>query len=432
MRPIEPLKIPDNPTQNFQTPAFSIELNCQGSEGYTKVSFPIKYGLFSKLETRDYIFEFNLNHEIRHAKSKKKAWFDPSEWLKRSMGNDWIYYSTGGYSGVFEALGEYYLPNLMYPTNSLLGGKPFEENEIHHIVANWHEIVSSLPDAGLPDIFSEWLQDIRQKTPEALEKKAQTLFDIIGSRVMVMPPDARHVDYNFIPLTIADGCLYKCTFCKVKNKKPFSIRSEANIDRQIIELRNLYGKDVVNYNALFLGEHDALNAPAGLIIETALKAYEIFGFHSSFMKGSFLFMFGSVDSFLNADPFLFKGLEKLSFQTCINIGLESFDKTTLDLLGKPITPEKVRAAFEKAQQINDTLPNVEITCNFVMDESLPSSHYEALMALIRQSTLRTRPKGCIYLSFLKFGNPSREILYDFYKLKALSRFPTFLYLIQRL
>jgi len=109
--------------QTFKTEDLSIELNCQGDTEYTKVSYPVKYGLFS----------------IRHAKSKKKSWIHPSEWLKRTMGNDWIYYSTGGYSGVYEALGEYYLPNLMYPTNSLLGGKPFNENEIDQIVKNWHQ-----------------------------------------------------------------------------------------------------------------------------------------------------------------------------------------------------------------------------------------------------------------------------------------------------
>ncbi len=432
MRPIEPLKIQINPPQSFRTQAFSIEVNCRGSREYTKISFPVKYGIFSRLETHDYIFEFNLNHEIRHARSKKKTWHHPSEWLKRTMGNDWVYYSTGGYSGVFEAIGEYYLPNLMYPTNSLLGGKPFEEAEIHDIVTNWPDILSGLQNNALPEEGSEQLWNIRQKTPRILQQKAQTLFDIIGSRVTVMPPDARHVDYNIIPLTIADGCLYKCNFCKVKNKKPFSIRSTADLDHQMMALKELYGKDIVNYNALFLGEHDALNAPAGLIIETARNAFDVFGFHSSVMKDSFLFMFASVDSFLNADPFLFEGLKKLPFQTFINIGLESCDKTTLDLLGKPITPHKVKTAFEKAQKINNTIADIEITCNFVMDESLPAGHYESLLSLIRESSQRTKPKGCIYLSPLKFGNPSREILYDFYKLKALSRFPTFLYLIQRL
>jgi len=431
------LNIENYKTQTFQNQIFknkdlSIELNCQGNNEYTKVSFPVKYGLFSRLETRDYVFEFNLNNEIRHAKSKKNTWLHPSEWLKRTMGNDWVYYSTGGYSGVYEAPGEYYLPNLMYPTNSLLGGKPFKENEIDHIVHNWHQIISQLPDTGMPDRFSQWIYAIKQQTPEGLQEKAQKLFDISGSRVTVMPPDARHVDYNIIPLNISDGCLYKCQFCKVKNKKKFSIRSNQDIHNQINQLKQLYNRDIINFNALFLGEHDALNAPCELILKTVQYACDAFHFQASVMKENYLFMFGSVDSFFNADKILFETLSRLPFQTFINIGLESYDQTTLDLLGKPLTKKKVGHAFEKIQSINDTIPNIEISCNFVMDESLPDSHYAALMTLIRESVNKTKPKGCIYLSPLKFGSPSREVLYDFYKLKSLSRFPTFLYMIQRL
>ena len=429
---MKPLSIKKLLPRVHRTPEFAMELDCHGNDRYTKVSYPVKYGLFSRLETRDHILEFNLNHEIRHARSKKNTWLHPSEWLKRTTGNDWVYYSSGGYSGVYEALGEYYLPNLTYPTNSLLGGKPFEEEGIREIVTHWPDILMGLPDTDLPDEFSEWLRSLRENTPELLAEKAQALFDIIGSRVTVMPPDARHTDYNFIPLTIADGCLYKCAFCKIKNKKPFSVRSRADIDRQIIALKHLYGKDIINYNALFLGEHDALNAPADIILETLEKAHGEFAFASSFMKDAFLFIFGSADSFLNTDTLLFEGLKTLPFQTFINLGLESCDKTTLNRIGKPITPEKVRAAFEKAQQINQTLPNVEISCNFIMDEDLPPTHAESLLSLLRQSSQRTSPKGSIYLSPLKFASPSREVLYDFYKLKSLSRFPTFLYLIQRL
>ena len=436
MEILKPLQKNGYNTQTFQSSnlskELSIELNRCGANEYTKVSFPVKYGLFSKIETGDYIFEFNLNHEIRHAKSKKKAWLHPSEWLKRTMGDEWVYYSTGGYSGVFEALGEYYLPNLTYPTNSLLGGKPFEESGIDDIVKNWHQIISQLPDTGMPDEFSRWIQSIRQQSPEGLQKKAQQLFDISGSRVTVMPPDARHVDYNIIPLNISDGCLYKCRFCKVKNKKEFSIRSKRDIDNQITRLKRLYSKDIVNFNALFLGEHDALNAPFELILKTVQDAYDAFEFQSSYMTKTFLFMFGSVDSFLTADELLFETLNLLPYKTFINLGLESYDQATLDLLGKPLTQKQVGQAFEKIQAINDTFPNIEITCNFVMDESLPDSHYEALMTLIRESVNRPKPKGCIYLSPLKFGSPSRQVLYDFYKLKALSRFPTFLYMIQRL
>ncbi|MCK4767347.1 MAG: radical SAM domain-containing protein, partial [Desulfobacula sp.] len=129
---------------------------------------------------------------------------------------------------------------------------------------------------------------------------------------------------------------------------------------------------------------------------------------------------------------LFETLNRMPFQTFINIGLESYDQATLDLLGKPLTVKKVGEAFEKIQIINDTFPHIEISCNFVMDDTLSDSHYEAAMTLIRESVNRTNPKGCVYLSPLKFGSPSRQVLYDFYKLKSLSRFPTFLYIIQRL
>lgn len=416
----------------YKTRDLSIELNCLGNTAYEKLSYPVKYGLFSRLETPDYIFEFNLNHEIQHAKYRKKGWIHPSEWLKRTIGNDWVYYSTGGYSGVYEALGEYYLPNLMYPTNSLLGGKPFKEPQIDTIVHTWHQIVSRLPDTGISQPVSKWINAIKAQTPERLQKKAQTLFDISGSRVTVMPPDARHVDYHIIPLNISDGCLYKCGFCKIKNKKKFFVRSELNIHNQISQLKKLIDKDMINFNALFLGEHDALNAPGSLILKTVQWAMEGFDFQTSIMKGKYLFLFGSVDSLLNKELSFFDDLNHLPFLTFINIGLESYDQATLDSIGKPLSTKKVGRAFKKIQAINNAFPNIEVTCNFIMDESLSDSHYTALTTLVRESVKKTKPKGSIYLSPLKFNRPSRQTLYDFYKLKSLSRFPMFLYIIQRL
>jgi len=169
METIEPVKTKYKATRHNQIPGISIELNTPGTNEYTKLSYPVKYGLFSRIDTQNFIFEFNLNHEIRHAKSKIKQWIHPSEWLKRTMGNDWVYYSTGGYAGVYEALGEYYLPNLMYPTNSLLGGKPFKEDAIHGIVNNWDEMISHLPDSGLPDRILRWIKAIKQQTPQSLQ-----------------------------------------------------------------------------------------------------------------------------------------------------------------------------------------------------------------------------------------------------------------------
>jgi hypothetical protein len=421
------------PAHTYKDENVSIQLNHRGNHEYTKMSFPVKYGLFSRIETKEMVFEFNLNHEIRHAKSKTADWIHPSEWMKRTMGNDWIYYSTGGYAGVYESIGEYYLPNLMYRTNSLLGGKPFETEAVARISNSWDKILSKfLPPSPSSVQIAQWLEKISRITPQGLGQKAASLFNISGARTTVLPPDARHSDYDIIPITIQDGCLYKCKFCKIKNKKAFMTRSKQNIDDQITALKSLYAKDLINYNSIFLGEHDALNAPGELILHAAKRAYDKFQFANSYMKKPMLYFFGSVDALLGACDSLFENLNKLPFNTCINIGLESADDTTLSRIGKPITAANVRKAFDRMQTINKQFARIEMSCNFVMDRDLPASHNRAMLDLVRKKMPRTTPKGSVYLSPLQFGNPSREVLFDFYHLKTQSRLPMFLYIIQRL
>ncbi|MBF0231638.1 MAG: radical SAM domain-containing protein [Desulfamplus sp.] len=451
-------------------------LNKRGASEYTKISFPLKYGIYSEIETKDAILQFNLNHEIVRAKGKSRQWLQPSEWLKRSMGNDWIYYSTGGYTGVFEATGEYYLPNLPYPTNSLLGGKPLNEPAVEHLLSSWQEIIdksleslnspnnqklsdtlkASSDTLGLSDVrngvrpglmeidsenfcskedyckFSSFLEHALANTPQTLQQKADALIEASGGRITVMPPDARHVDYDIIPVSISDGCLYKCRFCRVKSDKPFAVKTSEKIEEQLVKLKEIYGKDIVNYNAIFLGDHDALNAGKDSILSAAQTAYRCFCFSNSYIQGSSLFMFGSVDSLMNADPSLFESLNSLPYQTYINIGLESADQETLNMIGKPLTASQVEDAFMEIQRINARFSNIEVTANFIMDENLPAGHYPSFLRLVRESIERPKTKGAVYLSPLRINKPSREVLFEFNRLKTLSRVPTFLYIIQRL
>jgi radical SAM superfamily enzyme YgiQ (UPF0313 family) len=421
-------------TEIYQHKDIRIHVRKRGSDRYTKTSYPLRYGVFSELETSNVILQFNLNAEIVHAKGKGREWHDPQEWLKRTSGNDWIYYSTGGYTGVFEAIGEYYLPNTPYPTNSLLGGDPFRLPPVARVIGSWHVLLREGADRanGAPENIWDFLVDALANTPEVLQKKAEALFEICGGRISVLPPDARHVDYDVIPLTIAEGCLYKCRFCRVKTERSFRVKSPEEIDGQILQLKEWYGKNLANYNSLFLGEHDALCACPGLIIETIEKACNAFGFFGSNMKGTNVFLFGSVDSLLNAPQQLFEDLEKLPCTFFINIGLESADQETLDRLGKPLTTKKIIAAFAKIQRINDCSLNIEVTANFIMDEYLPKNHYPAFLKLVRDGLPRVKPKGCVYLSPLRINRPSRSLMFEFNRLKVLSRLPTFLYIIQRL
>ena len=284
----------------------------------------------------------------------------------------------------------------------------------------------------MPDDFSRFLVNIIAKNPKILDQKAQQLRKTIGGRISVLPPDARHVDYNFIPLTISLGCLYKCKFCKVKNGTVFTEKTHEEICEQIHNLKHIYGRDLINYNSLFLGEHDALEANSELILFSIEKAYKAFGLDDSYTQGSNTFFFGSVTSLLEAPVQFFQQLEEFPGMTYINIGLESADQETLDKIGKPITEKLVQEAFNRSQDINDRFSSIEITSNFIMDENLPDNHYRKILELIREQQPHVKPKGSIYFSPLTFDQPSRSHLFEFNRLKIQSRLPTYLYIIQRL
>ena len=119
------------------------------------------------------------------------------------------------------------------------------------------------------------------------------------------------------------------------------------------------------------------------------------------MKGPALFLFGSVDSLINSEDFLFDCLERLPFSTYINIGLESIDPPTLADIGKPLDKAEVCEAFNKMLEINATHKNIEITANFVIGKGLSAEHYQSFIELLQHAPVTSRKKGVVYLSPLK-------------------------------
>ncbi|MBW1851635.1 MAG: radical SAM protein [Deltaproteobacteria bacterium] len=414
-----------------------ITLRKEGAREFSKVSYPRRYGLFSEIKTPDYIFQFNLNGEIKFIQGLGQGWPDPLEWLKRTVGNDWVFYSTGGYSGVYDSFGEYYLPCPSYPSNSITVGSPFDDYAVKAAIISWQKIQSGIK-AMIFDLVPQRLEDfliqVSENNPETLSQKSRRFHDLIGGRVTVLPPDTRHVDYEVIPIVVADGCLYKCGFCRVKSRQNFTPRTKENITDQIENLKAYYGQDIRNYNAVFLGQHDALNSDPELLEFAARNAYELFEFERSHLKGANLFLFGSVDSILKAKDALYDSLERLPFLTYINIGFESADPKTLSEIKKPITAEMVDEAFARMLEINRKYEKIEITGNFVFGDNLPPSHLASFMALTEKRLERPYSKGAIYFSPLVNGGveANRGMKRKFYKIKTMSSLPTFIYLIQRL
>ena len=421
--------------ESYQLNNLDITVNKEGATRFTKVSYPIRYGIFSEIKTPDYLFQFNLNGEIKYIRGLTRNWPHPAEWLKRTDADDWVFYSVGGYNGIFYLLGEYYLPCLPYPSNSVWEYNPFADSYIQKALRAWSHLRMNLRimrNNGIPSKIKDFLSLISGHDADALRMKSERLHRIIGGRVSVLPPDTRHVDYEVIPLMIADGCLYHCDFCCIKSRQSFHPRSKDNVMQQIRNLQTFYGPNLGNYNAVFLGNHDTLAAGYDHICMAATEAYAAFGFEKSHVKNPTLFLFGSVDSLLNAGNNLFEALNRIPFYTYVNIGFESVDKATLLRINKPLAIHKIEKAFQMMLEVNRSYPNIEITANFLLGDRLPPDHYRSLVELVRNRLDRFYGKGAIYLSPLNTSRNNREIVRTFVEIKNLSRLPTYLYLIQRL
>lgn len=427
-------------TESISFENLEITPNKEGFVEYLKVSCPVRYGVFGEVKTDRYIYHFNQQGEITHIQGRDPSWPNPSDWLKRTVGNDWVYYSSGGYTSVYDLFGEYYAPYLPYCSNSVAVDDPFEIASIREGLSSVVQLLDTLDNAiskvGTPRA-KKFLQRVESSRPDSLRTRAQRLHRIIGGAVTVVSPDLRHVDYNVIPLAVADGCLYRCGFCRVKNDLGFATRSLENILEQIEALKEYFGEDLINYNALFLGQLDALNAGRDVIEFAATRAYEILQLDRSVIKQPRIFSFASVDSLLRAPQALFDLLDQLPYRTYINVGLESAHAATLASLRKPISADRVREAYARMVDINQSYEQVEMTANFVLGDTLSPEHDTSLVELVSNAPSIPREKGCLYFSPMikdtTDGNQKKQRIVTRYKyLKRRIRKPAFLYLIQRL
>jgi hypothetical protein len=426
--------------ESYQFDNLIITLNKEGSREFSKVSFPIRYGLFSEMRTPEYLFQFNLNGEIKFIQGLTQTWPHPAEWLKRTVGNDWVYYSAGDYKDIYDYFGEYYFPYLSYPSNSIMDGDPLNDHSVILAKKSFQALlakIDKLISGPKPKSLKDFLTRVVRNDEETLRRRADELHRLIGGQVTVLPPDTRHVDYEVIPIIVADGCLYHCGFCRVKTGQDFAPRATKDVMRQMKDLKRFLGRDLHNYNAIFLGQHDALSAGRDLLELAAERAYEIFEFERSHLRGPCLFLFGSVDSMIHSEEGLFKSLSHFPFSTYINVGLESNDPKTLEALKKPVSVEKLREAFARILDINRRYEKIEVTSNFVFGEDLPPGHLPSLLELTRSRLNLFGNKGAVYLSPLmeegmRDKESKKELLRRFLKLKIESRLPTFIYLIQRL
>ena len=168
--------------ESYKLNNLEITIDRQGASRFSKVSYPIRYGRFSEIKTKEYRFQLNLNAEIKYIRGRNGNWPHPAEWLKRTEANDWVFYSIGGYHGILSLLGEYYLPCFSYPSNSVWTYDPFAEPDIRKALSAWSEFQINLRDMsfnGLSPEIKDFLGLISRQDNTALNRKAAMLHRII-------------------------------------------------------------------------------------------------------------------------------------------------------------------------------------------------------------------------------------------------------------
>ena len=82
--------------ESYRLNDLDITINKTGVARYTKASNPVRYGKYSEIKSPEYLFQFNLNGEIKYVQGLNQNWSHPAEWLKRTDANDWVFYTIAG------------------------------------------------------------------------------------------------------------------------------------------------------------------------------------------------------------------------------------------------------------------------------------------------------------------------------------------------
>jgi hypothetical protein len=166
----------------FQLNNFAISIEKQFASDIIKESFPLRYGKNSVIKTSEYEYLFNLNGEIKFIRGLNlKNWPHLAEQLKRTDGNDWVYYSVGDDSsakGIIAWLGEYYLPCLPYPSNSVWENSYFSNPSAMNALAAWSQLYANLYEArrvGLPSKVRDFIDLVLNNDENVLHEKSMKL-----------------------------------------------------------------------------------------------------------------------------------------------------------------------------------------------------------------------------------------------------------------
>ena len=360
-----------------------ITLNKRGIENCGSFSFPVRFGTYHQVESRDFVLHFTPSWRLIFAQSKERWWQDPNDWIKIGLSGMPIYYSGLLYGDMASLLDQHYIPIPKTLSLELFRENPFSDLRVSDFLKKLGRLDELL---GNDSKFFEIKRGLKRwKRFYCLE-----LSNILGARVTILPPDSFICDYQVFPVIVATGCTKNCGFCEVKDGTEFAPRSNKEIKNQVLQLKGVLNTELDQFKGIFLGTLDAFRAPEDKIFYSIDLGKRLLPHIKNF------FLFGSPEALLEKDMTFFRALNRLKVNIYINIGLESMDEKTLCLIKKPFLKNRLKEIWDYCTRINKDFDRMEVSFNILINRNFPRSHLETLLHFLENE--RSFPKGPIFLS----------------------------------
>ena len=229
-----------------------------------------------------------------------------------------------------------------------------------NIVAKWSSGKEVLHRKWLDQLESDWLLNLAHQTLSMISNEIATngsvfsppidsntsqelvrfsqvttefynqdisIYHSVYKPVGILPPD----QYISVVLQLTEGCSFnKCTFCNFYRDRPFIIKSPADFEEHIIQVKKFLGNGLSLRRTIFLGDANALVVP----MQKLTSLIKIIHRHLDVEKLGGIFAFLDGFSGERKSTSDYKRLRDLGLNK-IYIGLESGNNQLLKYLNKP-------------------------------------------------------------------------------------------------
>lgn len=116
------------------------------------------------------------------------------------------------------------------------------------------DIAASLLPYAKGELLHRLENEIVRWTPESLLAEGER-FARVYKPIPILPPD----QYLSVVLQATEGCTWnKCTFCTFYQGRPFHVKSEAEFERHLHDVKAFFGRGISMRGSVFLGDGNAL------------------------------------------------------------------------------------------------------------------------------------------------------------------------------